>query len=105
MKIIIKSFEKEWEVNSISRKQRRHLHTLNKKVYAGSTFNVNAETPEIVNLITDYDVLEQLVEEVLELAFDNIEELDKKLTDTEQDVLADKILVEYLSISPKEVGD
>ncbi len=105
MVITIKAFDKEWEINSITRQQRRELHALNKKVYAKSTFNVNSEKPEIVNLEIDYDAQAKLIERALDLAFDDPSCLDDALTDAKQDALSNLILKEYLLLSPKDVGD
>lgn len=103
----IEAFEKTWEVRDITRKQRRRLHHLNRKVYATSKFEFseNGKDPRLVQIITDHDVLGNLLDETLNLAFENPSELDTELTDDFQDGLARIILDNYLSLSKKKNGD
>ena len=102
------AFEQDWEINDISRKQRRELHHLNEKVYGKSKFEIipakNGEDPEIniKELIIDNEAQNKLYENALDLAFDNAEELDELLTDTEQDTLAVLIVKRYLTIEKKK---
>lgn len=90
------------EIKPITRPQRRTLHHLNKQVYDKSEFKIVDDKPEITNLVTDHDRLQEMIEMALDLAFENTESLDDKYDDTEQDVLAQIIAREYLGLSKKK---
>jgi len=100
--MVVKFNAEDVEIKPITRAQRRELHHLNKQVYHKSEFRLVKDKPEIINLVTDYILLEILTERALMLAFDDPKVLDKKYSDVEQDALAQLIVVDYLGLSKKK---
>ena len=110
--MIIELFDKKWEVNPITRKNRRHLHRLRESmIISGSTFKIkeskNGEAPEVevdkFNL--DGEIYGKLLDETLDFAFgkEKADLLDDELDDSNQDILAQIILNSYLTIEKKKI--
>lgn len=109
--MIIELFGKKWDVNSVTRKERRKLHRMNEEmILTKSKFTIkeakNGEPPKVKidKLDIDREVYGNLIEKTLSLAFDNPEILDETLNDVQQDALAQAILKNYLIIEKKKNG-
>jgi len=110
-KIKVDALGKEWEVNTVSRAERRNYHGWNNQVFSDSLFKMEDEEAKLFKIITDWRERNLLFSNVLEHAFGGRnkagEILDGKggLTDNEQDKLAETILHAYLKLDVKKNGD
>ena len=92
----IEALGKKWEINGINYKPRRKLHAIHAQAYVNAVLN---KSNEIV-----WDKYYDALEIALSIAFDDVENSTKGLTDTEIDALGQVILNKYFTIEKKANG-
>ena len=111
MKMKVEALDKEWEVNTVTREQRREYHGWNNQVFADSLFEMVDTEAKLFKIVTDWRERSKLFTNVLEHAFGGTaqtrELLDEKenIPDNDQDKLAEAILQAYFNLSPKKNGE
>ena len=101
---------KEWEINTVSRAERRNYHGWNNQVFADSLFKMVDEEAKLFKIQTDWRERNLLFSDILEHAFGGrvkageILDGEDGLADNEQDKLAEAILHAYLKLDVKKNG-
>jgi len=92
----IEALKRKWEVNSITFKDRRKLHSIHSQSYAPAVLNQSNEI--------DWNKYYDTIEMALSIAFTNPESAVEGLTDAEIDMLGQAIIQNYLVIEKKANG-
>ena len=92
----IEALQKKWDINPITFKDRRKLHSVHSQSYAPAVLNKSNEI--------DWNKYYDAIELALSIAFSDPEKSVDGLTDTEIDGLGQVIIQSYLFIEKKANG-